>query len=398
MNLKKKNTVSTANDTSATNGRDNSGKQKESLLPTTDFERLGDSVRGDFSFGNGISPARNSISRRRKSNIAPNNNFVYYWPDEEIALAEEISKESQRFIFGYLERPPRSDTRTSTDNRIDMAAYLNNQETWKIVSSKLMFFMASVMAMLAMLTVYLASYASSGEEMSLTVREHISREGSLSSMWREQAAANRLNQAFMVCSSLLMFLSNFGFYLLPRWENEQTFAKHDDKKGWCFFQCLQNLVCFNSYKRVEATSNWVVGEEGTSFSATLLTRAACALLFVDERNLSLLLISWIVFAIEILNNRIVQAHLADYLSNLNAHIGNGPAPGSNLGKPRDPEDCPYDLWNGDIYDLLYLRTLSTDSRRTYVCKVNGGNPNRSFCLYCVLCRLHIRLSWNQRLP
>jgi len=65
----------------------------------------------------------------------------------------------------------------------------------------------------------------------------------------------------MSASSLLMLFSNFGFYLLPRWETEKTLSSLDNCVGWTASQCFRMLICFN-FKRVEATSNWVVGEEG----------------------------------------------------------------------------------------------------------------------------------------
>jgi hypothetical protein len=178
-------------------------------------------------------------------------------------MAEQLSLEEQRYLFGTLKRPARIYGRTTTDNEIEMTAYMNNQQTWNAAGSRFKFFSAACLGMSAIVFLYWSSYLSSLEQ-GLTLGEHISKEGSISGMYRNKAAPsapNQLFEAFMGCAALLILFSDFGFHLLPRWENEEDLNSRPDRIGWCASECFRMAICFN-YKRVESTSNWVVGEEG----------------------------------------------------------------------------------------------------------------------------------------
>jgi hypothetical protein len=209
---------------------------------------------------------RSKPFRGRIFSIASQRNDVKYaWPDDEIQMAEQISQEEQRYLFGTLRRPARNFGRTTTDNEIDMVAYMNNQQTWNASASRFLFFSAACLGLSALIMLYWSSYLSSVSE-GLSFKQHIAKEGSISGMYRDKgtpSAPNRMFEAFMSAAALVILFSNFGFYLLPRWENEKSLNSRADRVGWCASECFRMFICFN-YKRIESTSNWVVGEEGRS--------------------------------------------------------------------------------------------------------------------------------------
>lgn len=183
-----------------------------------------------------------------------NSNIVYHqWDPAEIALAQTIAADREK-------------SRTQVDNELDLVAYLNNKETWYSAGSRFLLFMGATWGVAGIVVLLIAS----GEEAKtngLTLWEFMKVEGSVSSLYQTDAngtsASTQLFQAFLTAASILIIISNFGFYVLPRWENQTTLSKMDGNVGEISHQTLKYFcICRANYKRIEATSNWVTSEEG----------------------------------------------------------------------------------------------------------------------------------------
>jgi len=178
---------------------------------------------------------------------------VYQWDESELALARLISEERQA-------------RRTQVDNEIDLVAYLNNKETWYSAGSRFMLFMGAVWGVVGIAVLLVVTGEQAGKE-GMTLWEYLCLQGSVSSLYQDSNyganASTKLFQAFMTCASILIVLSNFGFYVLPRWENQVTLARMEGNLGEISHQSMKYFcICRANYRRVEATSNWVTGEEG----------------------------------------------------------------------------------------------------------------------------------------
>mmetsp|Transcript_16990 Transcript_16990/g.25215 ORF Transcript_16990/g.25215 Transcript_16990/m.25215 type:complete len:377 (-) Transcript_16990:130-1260(-) len=179
---------------------------------------------------------------------------VYQWAQSEIRLAQSLS------VAG------RQKGRTLVDNEVDLVSYLNNKETWYAAGSRFMLFMGASWGVAGIFVLLVASGEEAKEE-GLTLWEHMKIQGSVSSLYQAgDSGANaptQLFQAFLTAASVLIMMSNFGFYVLPRWENHVSLSMAEGNLGEITHLSLKYFcICRANYKRIEATSNWVTSEEG----------------------------------------------------------------------------------------------------------------------------------------
>jgi len=139
---------------------------------------------------------------------------------------------------------------------------LNNKENWHAVASRVMLFMGAILGIMTFVMLLLIAV---DNEEDLTTWEYIKSRGSVSAFYGDKSTpttAGKLFPCFINSAALLILFSNFGFYILPRWENIVTVDSSDGLTG-DLINVARKCSCFaENYKRVEATSNWVTGEEG----------------------------------------------------------------------------------------------------------------------------------------
>jgi len=199
------------------------------------------------------------------NSTSTNNNVIYQWSEKEIDLANKLSAEENVYVH-CIKAPPREVQRTRYDNEVDMVAYLNNKENWHAVSSRMTLFTSAVLALVAMLSLLITA-AEEASFQKISTWEFISQARSVSGLVRlsdgAPTASNVIFEAFLTSSAILLIFSNFGFYIMPRWETRHMILAQEGLGGEMAHQVTKHMcICRTNYKRIEATSNWVTGEEG----------------------------------------------------------------------------------------------------------------------------------------
>lgn len=203
---------------------------------------------------------------------------IYLWHAKEIDIANNLSSSPERDILNCMEWPTREAMRTHMDNEIDMIAYLNNKENWNVVYSRMCLFIGSLLAIIALVSLIITSSEEAAEE-NISFYQFISNARSVSGIYRLRdgapSAANQIFSAFLTATSILMVVSNFGFYVMPRWETHSTIMASDTRGGDIAHRTMRLCMCRTNFRRIEATSNWVTGEEGIFKIAYNLVAGIC---------------------------------------------------------------------------------------------------------------------------
>lgn len=228
----------------------------QAFLPPdgTNDEELGGATSGDTSGGTTTS-----------TRGVMDGSVVYQWYAEDIEIANQLAVEKNTFLG--MQTQTRVAQRTFMDNEADIVSYLNNKENWYLMASRMSLFTGCVLCYCGLISVIITS-SFDAQNADMTTWEYWTYSGSVSKLYALGASGtttstNVLFDAFLSAGAILIIFSNFGFYLMPRWENHRTLSARRGMKGEIAHQSLKHCcICISNYRRIEATSNWVTGEEG----------------------------------------------------------------------------------------------------------------------------------------
>lgn len=204
---------------------------------------------------------------------------VYQWDGESIDIANRLSIKKGQFLG--CPTPTRESRRTYMDNEVDIAAYLNNEQNWKVLASRMSLFFGCILCYVGLFMVFITS-ANIAKKYDITAWKYICMKGSVSALYSMSTSGpttstNLLFEAFLGTGAILILFSNFGYYIVPRWESHRSLSAREGIVGVVAHQTMKHIcICRSSYRRIEATSNWVVGEEGI-FKVTYNIVAVAAL-------------------------------------------------------------------------------------------------------------------------
>lgn len=162
--------------------------------------------------------------------------ITFIWrPVEDIAREKEISFQHSR-----------KRERTTPENSAEMVAYIKNFITWlSVISRVLLFSAASLMIIMFVIIIYALDLEA--KEKGDPVHQLMAREGSISGLTKDQdTVIGRIFLSLINAAAILLLFSNFGFFVLPAWEDSVGPLTGD-------YGCVA---------RAERTYNWVLSEEG----------------------------------------------------------------------------------------------------------------------------------------
>ncbi len=197
---------------------------------TVDLEATNEEVKVEEDFpATQIGDRGDSIDGNRDGLITSNDeeqqgtrsakNVTLHWDAEAIDIANQLSLEKDTLLPVCCTNPTRESQRTYMDNEIDIISYLNNKENWYAMASRMALFTGCILNLLGLIFVLITASTNAAKE-NISTWEYICNSGSVSMLYRTRvlgSSANVLFEAFMGSGSILILLSNFGFYIMPRY-------------------------------------------------------------------------------------------------------------------------------------------------------------------------------------
>jgi len=199
--------------------------------------------------GKGEADEENQREKLEEDDIC---DITLIWPAEDIAKEKEIAV-----------RHSRERERTTPDNSVEMVAYINNFFTWLSAISRLLLFLAASL-MLIMFVIIMYAIDLEAKEQGKSINKFLSDVGSISGLTKDQdTIIGRIFFCLVNAGAILMLFSNFGFFILPAWEDSVGLLTRDCGRVGTIVQEGCKAVAYRSgYARAETKYNWVLSEEG----------------------------------------------------------------------------------------------------------------------------------------